>query len=223
MKISIIIPALNEALTISKTLLALQYLREKGHEIILVDGGSSDGTSDIANGLVDKIIHAVTGRAQQMNIGANYASGDVFIFLHADTLLPQSFEDNLINNINSDNQWGRFDIKLSSELFIFRVIEWFINYRSRISGIATGDQAIFATSKLFRKINGFPEIPLMEDIAICKKLKQICRPIFIRPFAITSSRRWENNGIIKTVLKMWHIRLQYALGTDPNKLARYYD
>ena len=113
MKISIIIPTLNEALTIKKILLALQYLREKGHEIILVDGGSRDGTSDIAKDMVDNVIHTVSGRAQQMNIGADNASGDLFIFLHADTLLPQSFEINLINNINSDRQWGRFNIKLS--------------------------------------------------------------------------------------------------------------
>ncbi|NNE37283.1 MAG: glycosyltransferase family 2 protein [Gammaproteobacteria bacterium] len=222
MKFSIIIPALNEADTIQQTLSSLQYLRQSGHEIILVDGGSKDATNFISRPLVNNIIISETGRAKQMNLGARMATGKILLFLHADTLLPDNV-DNIFTGITKDSHWGRFDIKLSGTQKIYRLIEKMINLRSRLSGIATGDQAIFMTRDLFEKVNGFPEMPLMEDVAISKKLKEIHSPICLKEKVITSSRRWETRGIVNTVLLMWKLRLQYAIGIPPDKLLSQYE
>ncbi len=223
MKLSIIIPVLNESGTIKETLQSLEYLREKGHEVIVVDGGSHDNTMHLASDLADRITQSPSGRGRQMNLGTASASGDTYLFLHADTRLPPDVDKILASISELEEFWGRFDVCLSGKNWKFRIIEWLINLRSRFSHIATGDQAIFITKSLFQKVNGYPEIPLMEDIAISKRLKKISSPYCLRQKVVTSSRRWEERGIIRTVFKMWRLRLLYTFGVDPERLAREYE
>ncbi len=221
--ISFIIPTLNEAETIADCLLSLQAFRQRGHEVIVVDGGSRDDTVILTNSKVDIITAAPMGRARQLNHGVKQASGELLVFLHADTILPEDAE-RVLQQVTSGNQvWGRFDVQLTGTNRLFRVIEFFMNWRSRLSGIATGDQAIFVTRQLFERTGGFPEIALMEDIDFSRKLKTICRPVCLRQRVLTSSRRWEQNGIIKTVLHMWSLRLRHAFGTSPDKLLGDYE
>jgi len=224
MKLSIIIPVLNEQNSIAAFLQSLQSLREAGSELIVVDGGSSDDTVVSALGLCDKLLNAEKGRALQMNMGANAASGAVLLFLHADTRLPSNADKIILTSIaNSKRCWGRFDVKLSSDSSLFRLIAGMMNFRSRVTGIATGDQAIFVSADIFRQIGGFQNIPLMEDIAISKQLKKISTPICLHEKVTTSSRRWEEQGSWKTILLMWRLRWAYFLGEDPKVLvAKYY-
>lgn len=219
--LSIIIPALNEADSIVATLQSLQALRQRGHEVILTDGGSNDATVLLAGPWVDQITHSPCGRALQMNSGAQAARGQVLLFLHADTLLPPD-ADRLLLEALQTHCWGRFDVRLSGTRIGLRVIEWLMNWRSRLSGIATGDQAIFVRREAFRAIGGFPTIPLMEDIALSRALKNRGRPHCLRAHVTTSSRRWEQHGLIRTVLLMWRLRLAYWLGADPAQLAKQY-
>jgi len=192
MDISIIVPALNESLNIVNTLKQLQPLRQRGHKILLADGGSTDDTVHLAMPFIDEVIISKKGRAIQMNCAALKAKTDILWFLHADTLIPKN-ADHLICDGLSDpvDIWGRFNINLTGRHFLFRIIERMINLRSKISGIATGDQGIFIRREHFEKLNGFSEIPLMEDIEICKRLKKISPPVCLTQQLTTSSRRWE--------------------------------
>jgi rSAM/selenodomain-associated transferase 2 len=221
MNFSIIIPTLNEEKTIESCLSALQPLRSNC-EIIIVDGGSIDNTRVIAGTLADKVVSSDKGRARQMNNGARYASGNVLIFLHADTSLPENALQLIQQKLNSSRKWGRFDIQLSGKHFMLKVIAQMMNWRSRLTGIATGDQVIFVTRLAFEKAGQYPEINLMEDIAICKALKKISPPICLKAKVISSGRRWERYGIYKTILLMWNIRLRYFFGADPQILAFLY-
>ncbi len=221
MKFSIIIPALNEEKTIQSCLIPLQALRSKA-EIIIVDGGSTDNTMHFTVGFADLVLSSEQGRARQMNTGAQQASGDVLMFLHADTLLPDHALALIAQHINSNQVWGRFDIRLHGRHYLLKIIASMMNWRSRLTGIATGDQVIFVTRQAFAKVGQYPEIALMEDIALCKALKKISPPICLRAKVTSSGRRWEHNGIIKTILLMWSLRLGYFLGTDPKTLARLY-
>ncbi|NKB38998.1 MAG: glycosyltransferase [Gammaproteobacteria bacterium] len=221
--VSVIIPTLNEAGSIQQCLLTLQSLREQGHEVILVDGGSHDSTCVLAAPLVDKLMTGKKGRAHQLNYGAQQAGGHLLLFLHADTLLNEAVRTELLEIASHESVWGRFDVQLSGDHYLYRGIEFCMNTRSRITGIATGDQAIFCNKKLFEEVGGFPEIELMEDITLSANLKKIKWPICSREKVITSSRRWDREGIVKTVLKMLLYRLRYALGAKPEKLAREYD
>jgi rSAM/selenodomain-associated transferase 2 len=221
MNFSIIIPTLNEEKTIESCLSALQPLRSNC-EIIIVDGGSTDNTIVIAGTLADKVVSSDKGRARQMNNGARYASGNVLIFLHADTSLPENALQLIQQKLNSSRKWGRFDIQLSGKHFMLKVIAQMMNWRSRLTGIATGDQVIFVTRQAFEKAGQYPEINLMEDIAICKALRKISPPICLKAKVISSGRRWERYGIYKTILLMWNIRLRYFFGADPQILAFLY-
>ena len=221
MNFSIIIPTLNEEKTIEPCLSALQPLRNNC-EIIIVDGGSIDNTRVIAGTLADKVVSSDKGRARQMNNGARYASGNVLIFLHADTSLPENALQLVQQKLNSSRKWGRFDIQLSGKHFMLKVIAQMMNWRSRLTGIATGDQVIFVTRLAFEKAGQYPEINLMEDIAICKALRKISPPICLKAKVISSGRRWERYGIYKTILLMWNIRLRYFFGADPQTLAFLY-
>ncbi len=221
MKLSIIIPVLDEEKKLPGTLGALQSLRHLGHEIIVVDGGSVDNSLMLAGEAADHVIMSDPGRAVQMNKGAAVATGDAFLFLHADTVLPEDAA-HLISAIDDDLFWGYFDIRLSGQKMIFRLIEWLINFRSTKSSIATGDQAIFIERKLFARTGGYPEIPLMEDVAISRLLRDITAPVCLKSQVLTSSRRWEDNGIIFTVLLMWKLRFFYYLGVSPERLSRSY-
>lgn len=224
MQISFIIPTLNEEAMVGATLHALQSHRERGHEVIIADGGSKDGTLVACAGLVNHVVPSERGRARQMNAGAAVAHGDVLLFLHADTQLPRDADLRVLAVLASAGcLWGRFDIRLAGRNPVYRLIEFMINLRSRVSGIATGDQAIFVRRSIFQTLGGFPDIPLMEDIEICRALKRFARPYCLRVRAVTSCRRWEQRGILRTMILMWCLRLAYALGVSAGRLTGYYD
>ena len=223
MQLSIILPALNEAEAIANTLAPLQSVRAHGVEVILVDGGSSDRTRDIAAPLVDRVIDSERGRAKQMNAGAAVASGDALLFLHADSILPDDGDIQIAQAfIDPRFQWGRFDVSIHGMHVMFPVIAWFMNHRSRSTGIATGDQGIFVTRNAFMKIGGFPDQPLMEDVEICKRLKKISPPACIAKKIITSGRRWEKHGVWRTIWLMWRLRFSYYCGATPESIHRAY-
>ena len=226
-RISIIVPVLNEATTLTAALSALQSLRAAGHEIIVVDGGSHDASMSLAETWADQVIRADRGRARQMNAGAAIAHHEILLFLHADTQLPHNADKLIIEalqkNTRHPSQWGHFDVQLSGRHFLLRIIERSMNWRSRFTSIVTGDQAIFICRDLFQRVSGFPDIPLMEDITLSRTLKRHGGPpVCLRQHVITSSRRWEQQGIVRTVLLMWWLRLAYALGANPQWLARAY-
>jgi rSAM/selenodomain-associated transferase 2 len=220
--LSIVVPVLNEAGLIAETLIRLQPLRERGAELIVVDGGSADGTAERAAPLVSRLVRAPKGRAIQMNAGARAAVGDILLFLHADTRLPAEADRILAEAFGDGAVWGRFDVRLSGRHPLLRVVEILMNRRSRLTGIATGDQALFVRRDVFERAGGFPEIPLMEDIALSRRLKRIARPVCLRERVVASSRRWEDNGILRTILFMWWLRLRYFFGADPADLVRVY-
>ena len=221
-RLSIIIPAIDEAERLAVTLPSLAGLRRAGHEIIVVDGGSRDDTRERVATLVDRVLITGPGRARQMNAGAAASEGDVLLFLHADSVLPSDTEAAVAHALGS-SCWGRFDVRLWGRERAFRVIETFMNLRSRLTGIATGDQAIFVERATFRQVGGYPDIPLMEDVAISRLLKAIAPPACLRQRVVTSARRWRGNGIVRTVFLMWRLRLAFALGADPARLARRYE
>lgn len=221
--LSIVVPALDEATGIGATLAALQEMRGRGVEVVVVDGGSADGTGEVAAPLVDRVIRAERSRARQQNAGAAAAAGEVLLFLHADTRLPADADRAVLDGLaRSGRGWGRFDVRLSGGHPALRVVERMIGWRSRATGIATGDQAIFVRRAWFRRAGGFPDIPLMEDVALSKALRRIGRPLCLRERVVTSSRRWEERGILRTILLMWRLRLAYALGADPAAVAKRY-
>ena len=224
MAISIIIPCLNEADGIAETLRALAPLRARGAEVIVVDGGSRDGTAERAAPLADAVVPAPRGRASQMNAGAKRARGEILVFLHADTWLPEAADALIIEGLQRSRRgWGRFDVAIAGRHPLLRIVERLMNLRSRLTGIATGDQAIFVTRSLFTAAGGYPEIALMEDVALSKRLKRFGPPLCLRHRLTTSGRRWERRGVLRTILLMWRLRLAYWLGADPGKLAMRYD
>lgn len=224
MQISVIVPALNEAAVIARTLEPLQALRSRGHEVILADGGSADATVSIAATRVDRVVHSPPGRARQMNAGAAVGRGELLWFLHADTLVPGDADGLLLHAIEGkgDDCWGRFDVRLSGQRWPLAVIARFMNLRSRLSGIATGDQGMFVHRRLFERVGGFSDMPLMEDIDLSARLRRRCRPLCLRDRLCTSSRRWETRGILRTVVLMWLLRLGFYLGVPPEHLSRLY-
>ncbi len=220
-KFSIIIPTLNEAASIQGCLLALQPLRDHA-EIIVIDGGSSDNTIELAQPYADKILSSEQGRARQMNHGAKNATGDIVLFLHADTELPKQALSLIAQQLTPQKVWGRFDIQLRGESVMFTIIAFMMNWRSRLTGIATGDQVLFVSQTAFIAVGGFPEISLMEDIALSRALKKISPPVCLMAKVKSSARRWQHYGIYKMILLMWSLRLRYWLGQDPHYLAELY-
>jgi rSAM/selenodomain-associated transferase 2 len=217
-RLSIVVPSLNEATGIERCLRALAPLRGRGHEVIVADGGSDDGTPRLAAPLADRVVAAPRGRALQMNAGAAAASADALLFLHADTILPADADRAVLAALAS-RAWGRFDVSIDSRDARLAVVGFCMNWRSRLTGIATGDQAIFVRRAEFP---GFPAIALMEDVAFSKAMKRVSPPACLRARVRTSARRWERRGVLRTVLHMWRLRLQYWLGADPAELARRY-
>jgi rSAM/selenodomain-associated transferase 2 len=221
-RLTIVLPVLNEAAIIVAALQALAPLRRRGAEIIVADGYSRDGTAQLAKPFADRVITVPRGRGAPMNAGAALGTGDALLFLHADTALPAN-ADRLIDAALARRAWGRFDLRIAGSHPLLAVIARMINLRSRLTGIATGDQAIFVTREAFAAVGGFPDLPLMEDIAISRRLKRLCRPYCIGTPAVTSGRRWERNGVVRTILLMWRLRLSYYLGVEPALLARLYE
>lgn len=220
MRLSIIVPVRNEATGIVAALKPLQPLRGE-LEIILVDGGSTDETVALATPLVDRLIHSAPGRATQMNAGAAVASGNWLLFLHADTRLPDGFIS-LLPAPGSPHRWGRFDVALSPSSPLLAVVAWLMNWRSRLTAVCTGDQAIFVERSLFEQLGGYAPIALMEDIELSKRLRHHCKPLCLSERLTTSSRRWQQYGTLRTIALMWQLRLRYWLGADPADLARRY-
>lgn len=218
--LSIVMPVLDEAHGIEAALHALASLRARGVEVIVVDGGSRDATMNLARPHADHVVSAPRGRASQMNAGAAAAKGSALLFLHADTRLPTN-ADRLVLEALAHRAWGRFDVRFDAG-GMFAVIALMMNLRSRWTGIATGDQALFMTREAFTRAGGFPAIALMEDIALSARLKRIGRPAALRARVTTAARRWQKHGTLRIVLLMWRLRLAYFLGSDPAKLAQRY-
>jgi len=229
LKLSIIIPVLNEQDAILECLDSLHTIRDQGHEVIVVDGGSEDDTISLVRPGADQVLMSKPGRAVQMNTGAREAHGDLLLFLHVDTLLPvdaitilQEKMQEHGNHPHGNHLWGRFDMRLDSQHWMFRIIETMMNLRSRLTSVSTGDQAIFTSRDLFDSVGGFPEIALMEDIAISKLLRSYARPVNLSQRVTSSVRRWQNRGIYRTIWLMWKLRLYYFLGASPERLVSMY-
>ncbi len=221
--LSIIMPVLDEEAAIGPALDALADMRARGVEVIVVDGGSRDRTIELARPCADTVIASARGRAAQMNAGAAIASGNVLQFLHADTTLPQGADRLVCDGLaRSGRCWGRFDVRIDGRHPLLSVVAGMMNLRSRITGVATGDQAMFVKRETFQHVGGFPELPLMEDIALSVRLKSVSRPLCLRAQVSTSGRRWETHGVARTIALMWRLRLSYALGADPAALAVRY-
>jgi rSAM/selenodomain-associated transferase 2 len=222
MKLSIIMPVLDEAAGVEAALAALAPLRARGIEVVVADGGSSDGTAERARPLADHLITALRGRSIQMNAGAAAAAGDVLLFLHADTQLPENADRLVLNGLaSSGRSWGCFDVRFDSG-GLLALVAFAMNARSRLTGIATGDQALFVTRAAFERAGGFPAIALMEDVALSAKLKRIGKSLALHAHVITSGRRWQKHGTFRTILLMWRLRLEFFFGADPEKLAKIY-
>jgi rSAM/selenodomain-associated transferase 2 len=220
--LSIILPVLDEAAEVAGRLRALASLRARGNELIVVDGGSADGTAERALPLADRVVTAPRGRATQMNAGATLGRGEVLLFLHVDTTLPEEADRAVHAAVRDGALWGRFDVCIEGRHPLLKVVGRMMNLRSRLTGIATGDQAIFVRRDLFEKIGGYPAIPLMEDIALSKRLRRLARPACLHQQVVTAGRRWESGGVLRTVWLMWRLRGAYALGADPARLALRY-
>ncbi len=224
MRLSVIVPALDEGETIAATLARLQPLRGRGHEVLVVDGGSRDDTRARAAALADRVLQAPRGRARQMNAGAAQAAGDLLWFVHADTLVPPDADRLLVAALAGRGAaWGRFDVRLSGRRPLLRLIGRLMNLRSRLTGIATGDQGLFVSRELFGRVGGFPDLPLMEDVELSRRLRRELRPLCLRQRLVTSSRRWKQRGVLRTVALMWYLRAAWALGVPAQRLAARYE
>jgi rSAM/selenodomain-associated transferase 2 len=219
---SIVLPVLNEAQHIESTLAGLVPLRRRGVEVIVVDGGSDDDTVTRASALSDVTVEAQRGRARQMNAGAAAAQGKVLLFLHADTLLPAGADRLLAQALASGGLWGRFDVRIVGRHPMLRVVAALMNWRSRLTGIATGDQALFIRREAFERVGGFPDQPLMEDIEMSRRLGALAAPICIAERVATSGRRWESRGVWRTIILMWCLRWRYWRGESAQRLAEAY-
>ena len=221
MRLTFILPALDEAAGLMATLSPLQSLRAQGHEVILVDGGSRDGTPDLAVPWVDRVLTAPRGRARQMNAGAAATQGEALVFLHADTRLPEDAAP-LIQGALRERLWGRFDVRITGRPRVLKLVARLMNLRSRLTGIATGDQALFVRREAFTAVGGFPDQPLIEDIELSKRLKRLGPPACLRQRVLTSGRRWESQGPWRTILLMWCLRFDYWRGVPAEALAARY-
>jgi rSAM/selenodomain-associated transferase 2 len=218
--LSIVVPVLNEEAELGET---LRRTRDPSvRERIVVDGGSTDGTRAIAASRADAVLDSPRGRARQMNVGAAAATGDVLLFLHGDTWLPEGFGAAVVEAVHGGAVGGRFDVTLRGPHAFLPVVAALINLRSRLSGISTGDQALFVRRDVFDALGGFPEIPLMEDVAFSRSLKRAGKIAALRERVGTSGRRWEERGVARTIVLMWGLRFAYALGVPPDRLARRY-
>jgi rSAM/selenodomain-associated transferase 2 len=226
MRLAVVVPVFNEAAAIESTLARLAALRARGARVIVVDGGSTDATAALALAHADRVLQSERGRAQQMNAGARAAidgGADVLLFVHADSELPES-ADRLIETSlrTSGHAWGRFDVRIDGQAPMLRVVSTMMNWRSRLTGICTGDQGIFVTRSAFERLTGFAPIALMEDVEFSKRARALSWPAAISARVVTSGRRWQRYGIWRTIFLMWRFRLAYFFGADPQRLAQRY-
>jgi rSAM/selenodomain-associated transferase 2 len=222
MRTLIVVPVLNESLALAQRLGELDVLRAMGAQVLFVDGGSTDRTVELARDAGFDVLESEKGRARQMNAGARASMSEVLVFLHVDTKLPPRALYQIENHLSQKSGWGRFDVRIVGVSPWLRLVAWMMNVRSRLTGIATGDQALFMTRTLFDEVGGFPEQPLMEDIEMSKRLKRISAPVCLRDQVETSGRRWEQNGVWKTIFLMWRLRFAYWRGVPSSELARLY-
>lgn len=221
--LSIIIPVLNEASFLAGNRERLVSLLQEGHEVLVVDGGSQDDSVKIARALGCRVLNTRASRGHQLDWGAKHSKNGVLLFLHADTHLPSHAAEMIAQAFTRPEQlWGRFDVRLSNPRWVFQIIAWFMNQRSCLTGIVTGDHALFIKREFYFSCGGYMDIPLMEDVEFCRRLKKHASPVCLSEQVVTSSRRWEQNGVLKTVLTMWWLRLMFFLGQSPVKLARRY-
>jgi rSAM/selenodomain-associated transferase 2 len=220
-RVSVIIPALNEEKSIAQVL--ADVVASRPREVIVVDGGSKDRTREISEQLGAVVITGAPGRARQMNRGAQHATGDILLFLHADTRLPPAaFADIVVALEDPRYLGGRFDVELDGDHWLLKIVGAMINQRSRLTKVGTGDQAIFVRREVFARMGGFPDIPLMEDIAFGRALKRLGGIACLRSRVVTSARRWESEGVWRTIIKMWTLKLLYFAGVSPVTLKRFY-
>jgi rSAM/selenodomain-associated transferase 2 len=221
--LSIIIPILNEKHQLIKQMPLLSSLCDQGYELVIVDGGSTDGSLIEIEKLRCKCLHVKASRGFQLHTGAKHSTNSVLLFLHIDTCITLQHLDDIFRTLLSSNKhWGRFNVSFANKKFIFSIIAWFMNKRSCLTGIATGDQAIFIKREAYFECGGFSDIPIMEDIEICKRLKKSSLPLCLSNTVTTSSRKWEQQGVVKTILLMWRLRLLYFFGVSANRLAKLY-
>ncbi len=221
-ELSIVVPVLDEAPRLGPLLARLQPMRERGVRIVVVDGGSRDASAEIAQSRADRVLVAPRGRALQMNAGAASCASDIVLFLHADTHLPEDGDRRVLEAVARGARWGRFDVRIDDQRATFRVVESMMNVRSRLTGIATGDQAIFVRRDLFESVGGYPAIALMEDIALSRTLRRHDPPACLRSTVTTSARRWNRHGVLRTIGLMWWLRAAYFFGAEPARLAEHY-
>ena len=222
MHIAVVIPVLNERAHLPEALARLAPYVRLGGQVILVDGGSTDGTPALAEQLGFSVIQSAPGRAKQMNAGAGHSAGDVLLFLHIDTHLPEAWPQQVAASLNGLHCWGRFDVRITGQSSLLTMVAWMMNLRSRYSGIATGDQAMFMTRDAFNRVGGFPDQPLMEDIEMSKRLKALSRPACLTDKVTTSGRRWERQGVWTTIFLMWRLRFAYWRGHSASHMAKDY-
>ncbi len=222
MRASIIVPALDEAAAIAASLDALASVRAAGHQVIVVDGGSRDNTVALSRARADIVVEAGRGRARQLNAGAAIATGDVLLFLHADTCLPVDALERVGQALSSGCRWGRFDVRIAGRSRLLPMVSFMMNLRSRLTGIATGDQAMFVMRDLFFSLGGFLDQPLMEDVELSTRLRAVARPACLRERVVTSGRRWDTRGAWRTIVLMWRLRWLYWRGTPAEQLAKAY-
>ncbi|MFO1305715.1 MAG: TIGR04283 family arsenosugar biosynthesis glycosyltransferase [Burkholderiales bacterium] len=219
---SIVVPVLDEGPGLGPRLARLQPMRDRGVAVLVVDGGSRDASAGIAKAHADRVLTAPRGRASQMNAGAAACTSDALLFLHADTALPDFADRMILDAIARGARWGRFDVRIDDQRLVFRVVERMMNLRSRLTGVATGDQALFVRRDLFESVGGYPDIALMEDVALSKTLRRHARPACLRAKVTTSARRWQRHGVLHTIALMWWLRAAYFCGADPARLASLY-
>ena len=219
--LAIVVPILDEAATLPALLVHLAGWRARGCEVVLVDGGSRDDSVEMARAAGFRVLIAERGRARQMNAGAQACGGALLLFLHADTRLPEA-ADAMVRAALAVQAWGRFDVRIDGRPLMLRVVAALMNLRSRLSGIATGDQAIFVRREVFEALGGFPDQPLMEDIELSRRLLRVSRPACLRARVRTSGRRWEQRGVWRTIALMWRLRWAYWRGVPAERLAEAY-
>lgn len=221
--ISIVIPVLDEEQNLIKQKKLLSYLIKQGHEIIVVDGGSRDLSMTIAKQIGCQTIATKSSRGYQLHSGALKSNNEILLFLHADTFLPNNAVELICKSLNtSSKHWGRFAIKFSNSSPVFKAIAWFMNIRSSLTGVVTGDHAIFTKRKSYFKCGGFSDFIIMEDISFSNRMKSLSRPICLPEYVVTSSRKWEKQGTLKTIFTMCKLRLLFFIGIPTEKLAKFY-